>query len=83
MAKEKNMVDVFVPRETGDTDPNLVIGINGKLWLLPKGKTSTVPDFVAYEYKRSLGAARFSQEHAERMIDENRDKEKLSEQAAV
>ena len=77
------MVDLFVDRLPGDTDPNVVIGVNGKLWLLPKGKTSEVPESVAYEYERSLRAKRYSVEHAVRMIETNREKEKQSEQEAT
>ena len=82
MAKEK-MVKVFVDRIPGDSDPNMVIGVNGKLWLLPKGRESEVPESVAYEYERSLRAHRYSAEHASRMIDANREKEEASKAAVV
>ena len=82
MSKEKN-VKIFVDRIPGDTDENVVVAINGKTWLLPKGKSSEVPESVAYEYERSLRARRYSVEHVTRIIENNREKEKESEEAAV
>lgn len=55
-AKVDDRVEIFVPRESGNTDPNLVIVINGKNYVLPKGKKSLVPKFVAAEYERSKRA---------------------------
>lgn len=37
-------------------DPNLFVGINGTTYLVPKGKVSEVPDFVAAEIARSVAA---------------------------
>lgn len=37
-------------------DPNYPIGINGKLWLLPKGKTSMVPRYVADAFNQAEAA---------------------------
>lgn len=82
MSKEK-MVRIFIERTPGDSDPNMVVGVNGKLWLLPKGRESEVPESVAYEYNRSLKAQRYSAEHAMRIIDENRLKEQQSEASAA
>ena len=49
----KDRVKIFVPRISGNTDPNLVIVINGKNYVLPRGKESIVPKAVAAEYERS------------------------------
>ena len=51
-----NRVEVFVPKGYANDDPNLVIGINGVNYVLPRGKKSMVPDFVAAEYYRSQKA---------------------------
>lgn len=53
---KENRVKVFVPRTPGNNDPNLVIVINGKNYVLPKGKESLVPKAVADEYERSKRA---------------------------
>ena len=37
-------------------DPNYPIGISGKLWLLPKGKTSMVPRYVADAFNQAEAA---------------------------
>lgn len=54
--KVDDRVEVFVPRVSGNTDPNLVIVINGKNYVLPKGQKSLVPKAVAEEYERSKRA---------------------------
>ncbi len=53
--KEKR-VKLFVPRGASNDDPNLFISVNGVNYLLPRGKESHVPDFVAAEYNRSMRA---------------------------
>lgn len=62
------MVDVFVERDPSDENPNLVIGINGKNWVMPRGETSRVPKYVADEYKR----AREAQYKADKTVNEMR-----------
>lgn len=65
-AQKNDRVEVFVPKGSANDEPNLLISINGKNWLLPRGKTSKVPPAVAYEYKRSLRA----QERLDAKMDE-------------
>lgn len=54
-AKEER-VEIFIPKGNANDEPNLFVGINGKNYLLPKGKTSLVPPEVAYEVNRSIEA---------------------------
>lgn len=58
MANNKNCdrVEIFIPRGNMKDDPNLLVGINGVNYILPKGKTSKVPAFVAAEIERSMKA---------------------------
>ena len=57
MANQKpEMVDLFIPRGPSFEDPNVIISVNGKNYVLPKGKTSKVPAFVKYEYDRGQRA---------------------------
>lgn len=49
-------VEISVPRAGAREDQNLFIGVNGVSYLIPTGKKSVVPDFVAAEYYRSLDA---------------------------
>jgi len=51
--KTENRVEIAIPRGAEREDPNLFVGINGMSYLLPKGKTSSVPDAVAREIRRS------------------------------
>lgn len=54
--KKEEREDITIPRAQANEDPNLIVGINGKIWVLPKGKTSNVPSFVADEIRRSWRA---------------------------
>ena len=46
-------VELSVPRGPEREDPNLFVGLNGVNYLLPRGKTSSVPRAVAAEIARS------------------------------
>ncbi len=50
------IVELFVERDPSDKDPNVVIGINGKNWVMPRGEIAHVPKFVADEYRRAREA---------------------------
>jgi hypothetical protein len=54
--KAPERVELHIPRGAANDEPNLFISINGKNYLLPKGKTSMVPPEVAAEYHRSVKA---------------------------
>ena len=73
MATEKNTaapkdekVDLFVPKGYANDEPNQIIAVNGVNYVLPKGKTSKVPKFVADEFYRSQKA----QEALDQRVDE-------------
>lgn len=53
---ENKRVELSVPKGAANDEPNLVIGINGVNYVLPRGKKSMVPDFVKAEYDRSVAA---------------------------
>ena len=59
-------VEIFVPRGYANDEPNLIIGLNGKNYVLPKGKTSKVPKAVAEEFHRAQKA----QEALDKRMDE-------------
>lgn len=65
----KNLVELYIPRGYENDEPNLIISVNGKNYVLPKGKTSKVPPCVEYEYKRSLRAQEKQIENAEKLIE--------------
>ena len=60
-------VELSVPRGAAGDDPNLFIGVNGQNYLLPKGKKSMVPDFIAAEYYRSIAAQEKMEDRAAEM----------------
>ena len=64
-----NREEIFVPKGYANDEPNLVIGINGVNYVLPRGKKSTVPDFVAAEFHRSQRAQDKLDETMEQMLE--------------
>ena len=68
---KKNMeerVEVYVERASGNDDPNYFVSVNGMNFLLPRGKYSSVPKFVADEIERSKRAQRKLDENIDRML---------------
>ena len=63
-------VDLFVEKGYANDEPNLLIAVNGVNYLLPKGKTSNVPKFVADEYYRSRKAQQHLDEQVDKMLAE-------------
>ena len=59
-------VEIHVPKGYANDEPNLLISVNGVNYLLPKGKTSKVPKFIADEFYRSQKA----QEALDKRVDE-------------
>ncbi|MDY4509364.1 MAG: hypothetical protein SPD95_11670 [Candidatus Faecousia sp.] len=49
-------VDLFVDRDPSDDNPNVVIGFNGKNYVMPRGEVSRVPKYIKDEYERSKRA---------------------------
>ena len=64
-----NRVEVFVPKGYANDEPNLFVSVNGVNYLLPKGKKSLVPDFVAAEIERSKKAAEKQDENIDQMLE--------------
>lgn len=74
--KNPDMVDLTIPRGASSDEPNLIISVNGKNYVLPKGKTSKVPAFVKYEYDRSQRAKEAMDVRAADMADRAAEQEK-------
>ena len=64
-----NRVEIFVPKGYANDDPNLFVSVNGVNYLLPKGKKSLVPDFVAAEIERSKRAIEKQDQNIEQMLE--------------
>lgn len=56
MSEEKR-IEIAIPRGSDREDPNFFVAVNGVNYLLPRGKKSMVPGFVAKEIIRSERAA--------------------------
>lgn len=68
-AVKENRVEIFVPKGYANEDPNMFISVNGVNYLLPRGKKSMVPDFVAAEFHRSASAQNRQEENMEQMLE--------------
>ena len=68
MAAKDERVEITVPRGYANDEPNLLISVNGVNYLLPKGKTSKVPKFIAEEFYRSQEAQRILDDHKDEML---------------
>ena len=62
-------VEVFIPKGYGNDEPNLFVSVNDKNFLLPKGKKSLVPKYIADEIERSRAAETAMDEHIAEMTD--------------
>lgn len=49
-------VPIFIPRGQQNGDPNFYVSVNNYTAVLPRGKESEVPEYVAEEIKRALAA---------------------------
>ena len=68
-APVEEKVEIFVPRGNANDDPNLLVGINGVNYLLPRGKASLVPKAVATEIRLSLRAQQIQNENIDKMLN--------------
>lgn len=64
---KEERIEVFVPRGGDREDPNLFVAVNGVNYLLPRGKSSFVPKYVAEEIERSRQAADLFYENMDEM----------------
>ncbi len=67
---DNERVEIYVPKGNANDEPNLLISVNGVNYLLPKGKTSKVPKFIAEEFKRSQRAVETQDKHVDKMLAE-------------
>lgn len=67
--KEKDWVEVHVPKTFANDDPSFFVSINGKNYNLPRGKRVKVPPEVAEEVRRAERAQeRYEQTASEREL---------------
>ena len=59
---------IFIPKGYANDEPNLFVSVNGVNYLLPKGKESEVPSFVAYEIRRSWKAQQTMDQHIDELM---------------
>lgn len=67
---KEDRVEVFIPRDPANDEPNLFVSVNGVGYLLPKGKKSMVPPHIKAEIERSLAAQEKMDEHVDALLKE-------------
>ena len=67
VVEESGRVKISLPRARKGEDENLLVGINGVNYIIPKGKEVDVPAFVAEEVARSQKADDFMHDRAEEL----------------
>ena len=68
--KNNDRVELYVERGAAHDDPNHYMSINCVNYILPRGKTSLVPPYVAEEYYRSQRAQQRLDEHKDELINQ-------------
>lgn len=63
------MVEITIPRGHANDEPNVIVGVNGVNYLLPRGKKSKVPSHVADEIRRSWKAQETMDQHIDEMLE--------------
>lgn len=53
---KENRVEITIPKGYAHEETNLFISVNGKNYILPRGKTTKVPEAVKREFERSQRA---------------------------
>lgn len=66
---DNERVEITVPRGYANDEPNLLISVNGVNYLLPRGKTSKVPKFIADEFYRSQKAQESLDNRVDKMLE--------------
>lgn len=66
--KDDGRVDVYVRRGEGNVEGGLLVSVNDRDFLLPEGKTSRVPIYVAEEIERSRQQAEFFDSQVDKLV---------------
>lgn len=66
--KKDDRVEVFIQKGNTNDEPNLIVGVNGVMYVLPRGKTSLVPPHVKAEIDRSFAAQNIMDEHVDELL---------------
>lgn len=62
--------EILIPRASANEDHNLQVGFNGVNYILPRGKKSKVPTFVAEEIRRSWEAQAMADDRSAAMEEQ-------------
>ena len=66
---QQERVEIMIPRGAAGDDANYFVSVNGKSYLMPRGKKAMVPKCVAYEIRRSWAAQEAQEARKQQMIE--------------
>lgn len=69
---KEGYVDLFIPKGYANDEPNYFISVNGKNFILPRGKTSSVPAYVKEEYDRAMRAQEALDAKSEALLEKSK-----------
>lgn len=70
VAEKKDVrVPLYIPKGAINDEPYVIIGVNGVMHQLPRGKTSMVLPHVKAEYDRSVRAQAKMDEHVDELLE--------------
>jgi hypothetical protein len=69
---KEGYVDLFIPKGYANDEPNYFISVNGKNFILPRGKTSKVPAYVKEEYDRAMRAQEALDAKSEALLEKSK-----------
>jgi hypothetical protein len=64
------LVTVKVPRLPGSENQSMFVGVNGKTWLIQRGKAVKVPKYVALVIQESIDAREAADEKLEKIVSD-------------
>lgn len=65
---KEERVEIFIPKGYANEEPNFFVAVNGVNYLLPKGKKSMVPAYVAREIQRAYRAQEIMDSNIDKML---------------
>ena len=68
--KTEKRVKLFIPAARGKEEQTLTVGVNGKIYRIPKGTEQELPAAVAAEIKRSWAAEAAFEKTRRKKLDE-------------
>lgn len=70
VTKAAEMESIMIPRRGSNEDINLYVSINGRSWLIPRGKRVELPKYVCDHIRAAWAAEEKADQHSEELIQQ-------------